>query len=330
MCTCIQKSRVPAGALGNFNYIFTCTQDDGTTKDFKVTEANDNAAKLQAEIECELSKSFAVVKAIRHFDSRGNFFTGFNHPDMNIPGHEILVRSRDKVYSFHKDDILSKTKLPNDMTSVEVRNGAVGYLSTAFKVGAEELSFLDITDKVEAPLTAPKLTDPRHANQVDIDAVAMTHPPAKSLASVAAHWTVRPLTTTKPHGGCSLGLTPGENNCAHYLSDAFIGAGYTELIRKNSEGKGIFGVWCDTVTPPGKYNENARPIRAVQMKAWFDSKAIRRETTIQSGNGFWAVYQQDPSSALGHVLLYDSNNRIAYGTGDGGYWDWDEQSFYQW
>jgi hypothetical protein len=48
-----QTSKVPAGPLGNFNYEFECECRPGKTTTLKVTAANDNAAKLLAEGECD-------------------------------------------------------------------------------------------------------------------------------------------------------------------------------------------------------------------------------------------------------------------------------------
>ena len=77
MCTCKQKSKKPAGSPGNFNYVFTCTTDDGTTKEVKITSGNDNEAKQLAELECDdvkISKKRSRVKAIH--PSPTNFHLG--------------------------------------------------------------------------------------------------------------------------------------------------------------------------------------------------------------------------------------------------------------
>lgn len=321
MCICKQKSKKPAGTPGNFNYVFTCTKDDGTTKEIKVTAGNDNEAKQLAELECDESKTFALLKTIRNLDLKGSFFTGFKHPDNNIQGHILLITSREKIYSFHRDDILSESKLPNGMVSLEIRTGAIGYLSSPFLVGNEAVNFQNITDRLVASPIKSKKGTPKLAIKKDIENLKKLNPLARTLASVATYWTM-------PDGGCALGSTP-PNNCAHYLSDAFIKAGYTELLRKNSEGRGIFTQWCDTTTPPHRYNENARPIRALDMKNWFNSMATKKATAKQSGSGFWAVYQERQSDGQGHVLLYDSDKDIVYGTGGIGYWTW-KQFFYQW
>lgn len=52
MCTCKLKSKKPAGGAGNFNYVFSCTDPNGTIKEIKIVAANDNEAKSLAELEC--------------------------------------------------------------------------------------------------------------------------------------------------------------------------------------------------------------------------------------------------------------------------------------
>ncbi|MCE7070884.1 hypothetical protein LZG74_11255 [Dyadobacter sp. CY327] len=321
MCTCKQKSKKPAGTPGNFNYVFSCTNDDGTKTEIKVTAGNDNEAKQLAELECDESKSFGLLKTIRDLDLKGVVYTGFMFPDNNVPGHVLLVAAKDKVYSFNKNDILSEVKLPTGMFSLEIRNGSAGYLSSPFIVGSSTVNFQNITDHLVTATPKPQKGDPRLATNKDISALKKLKPLARTIASAAANWTM-------PNGVCTLGSTP-PNNCAHYLSDAFIKAGYSELIRKNSEGGGIFTQWCDTITPPYQYKENARPIRALDMKNWFNSISTKRETTKQSGRGFWAVYQKRQSDGQEHVLIYDSDNDVVYGTGGIGYWTW-SQFFYQW
>lgn len=153
------------------------------------------------------------------------------------------------------------------------------------------------------------------ANNEDVLELLNEAPPAKSLKSVAAHWTE------------SCGLKDSEeNNCAHYLSDAFIRAGYADL-QKSSNNK-HFTEWCDW--DQQKKSPEARPIRAKEMWAWFKSMATKKKTIKPKNEGFWAVFQWDKSYSGGHVLLYDSDKKKAYGTGQGAYWSWSHHYFYQW
>ncbi|MEO6550844.1 MAG: hypothetical protein ABIN94_22770 [Ferruginibacter sp.] len=317
-----QKSKRPAGAPGNFNYVFTCTKNDGTKTEFKLTAGNDNEAKHLAKVECQESKAGQFLKMISTIDQHinGQSYLGFKYPDNNFTGHILLVESKDAIYSFNQNDITKETTLPDGKVSLEIRKGSVAYRCNLLIVGKEELSFQNITDNLLPPLPVYKKGDPKPANKNDIAKIKKLNPLARTLASVAANWTM-------PNGGCALGNTP-PNNCAHYLSDAFIKAGYTELLKRNGEGQGIFFHWCDIVTPPNTVNPEARPIRAKQMWEWFKTMATISQTTKPANSGFWAVFQADAVYPTGHVLLYDSNNRKIYGTGV--YWDWAEQYFYQW
>ena len=94
------------------------------------------------------------------------------------------------------------------------------------------------------------------------------------------------------------------NNCAHYLSNAFINAGYSDLDGGTGANWRIVNGFC--VCPAG------RPIRAKEMRDWFS-----RTFSEQSGpptNGYTAVYQERPSNGRGHVLIqkYSEGNRDGY------------------
>jgi hypothetical protein len=88
------------------------------------------------------------------------------------------------------------------------------------------------------------------------------------------------------------------NNCAHFLSNAFIDAGYTELTS--------FGARCS-----GK-----RPIRAGEMWTWFQTKATESSRAVQHGTGWWALFMVDERQYWGgHVAILDSDTWHFYGTG---------------
>lgn len=102
------------------------------------------------------------------------------------------------------------------------------------------------------------------------------------------------------------------NNCAHYLSNAFIRAGYTELLDAPA---------IETRCTAG------RPIRAQDMLRWFQHRAERFHSGIPpKGTGLWAGYQEKPNRR--HVLLYDADTGRYYGTDHCK--DWPVQWFYQW
>jgi len=124
-----------------------------------------------------------------------------------------------------------------------------------------------------------------------------------SLAGVGAAW------SNSCEGGDRY-----DNNCAHFLSDAFIRAGFTELLPPNSH----INARC-----PSK-----RPIRARDMWNWFQWKATRTSRTIEKNTGWWAVFQLNEKAYWGgHVAVLDSGTGTYYGTG--WYPNWD-QYLYQW
>jgi hypothetical protein len=114
----------------------------------------------------------------------------------------------------------------------------------------------------------------------------------------------------KYYNGCTCGTTY-VNNCAHFLSNAFILAGYAELLRSP-----LITAKC----PHG------RPIRAQDMLRWFQAKQSGFSgARVQRNTGIWATYQEKPGWQ--HVVVINSNAWLYYGTGD--YWDWPVQWNYR-
>lgn len=90
------------------------------------------------------------------------------------------------------------------------------------------------------------------------------------------------------------------NNCAHYLSNAFILAGYSDLLTSP-----IITARCP----------HRRPIRAQDMLRWFQAKQSGYHgARIQRNTGIWATYQETPGSQ--HVVVIDTDRWLYYGTGD--------------
>jgi hypothetical protein len=123
-------------------------------------------------------------------------------------------------------------------------------------------------------------------------------------------------------GSCDCGESLG-NNCAHYLSDALIRAGYGEL----DGGKG------------GLYRrrngrivcKSGRPVRAKEMRDWFASKAIDTRTNEPEADipdGYWAVYQERARDGQGHVLLHHHTGGSYSYRGTGDYPTWRTQIHY--
>lgn len=114
---------------------------------------------------------------------------------------------------------------------------------------------------------------------------------------------------TPDHKGSCVGGDRFENNCAHFLSDAFIRAGYTELLPSNPH--------INARCAPAK-----RPIRARDMWSWFQSKAVRTSRTPTKNTGMWAVFQLNEDLYWGgHVVILDSDQWVFYGTAWYGNWD---------
>lgn len=130
-------------------------------------------------------------------------------------------------------------------------------------------------------------------------------------------------------GGQPLSCCNGEkqyrNNCAHYLSDALIRAGFRELLTESYLYK------CDK--RDCKAPLNRRPIRAREMWRWFQEKAKKKHEKIQwddipKNSGWWAVFQLlEREYWGGHVIILDTDNWEYYGTCS--YTDWN-QYLYQW
>ncbi|VXC65663.1 hypothetical protein [Pseudomonas sp. 9Ag] len=98
------------------------------------------------------------------------------------------------------------------------------------------------------------------------------------------------------------------NNCAHYLSDALIDAGFSDL----SSAHACVTHRCGT---PDCTSGGKRPTRAKDMRCWFLEKDGSPVSSVQRGTGFYAVYQERQSDGQGHVVILDSGTWKFYGTG---------------
>ena len=108
-----------------------------------------------------------------------------------------------------------------------------------------------------------------------------------------------------------------DNNCAHYLSNAMILGGFSEINGGNGANFRIVNGFCVC--------RSGRPVRAKEMRDWFGRKWTYHSTPPT--NGICLVYQE--SSGQGHVLLkkYQDGRSIGHaGTGD--YPSWPIQQYY--
>jgi hypothetical protein len=136
-----------------------------------------------------------------------------------------------------------------------------------------------------------------------------------------------------------------KHNCAHYLSNAFVKAGYFDLTQPHP----FVNARCQRTGDddfPGCDPSAKRIIRAKELEKWFQHKARRtkelsqtRGDTVQErfaaikGTGLWAVFQRDTESGGypgGHACIIDTDTWRYYGTGTDGYWYWKIQHCYQW
>jgi hypothetical protein len=126
---------------------------------------------------------------------------------------------------------------------------------------------------------------------------------------------------------CIAKVSSYKNNCAHYLSDAFIRANYDDLSR--SHDCVTYRCGSPQCTSGGK-----RPVRAHDMNCWFLTKDSNPVTAVSRNSGFYSVFQKRKSDGQGHVVILDSNTWKFYGTGwfeagqpSPNYW---EHWYYQW
>lgn len=104
------------------------------------------------------------------------------------------------------------------------------------------------------------------------------------------------------------------NNCAHYLADAFIRAGYTDLKSTT------------LVTERCKCGAG-RAVRAQDLLKWFQAQSKTfHQGRPDPNTGYWAAYQEKPGDR--HVTLIDTATGKFYGTADCK--DWPIQWYYQW
>lgn len=161
-------------------------------------------------------------------------------------------------------------------------------------------------EDVAPPISIAVLADPQVMTGPHTGPLDLARPGARALGPVAQSWTKSCV------GGDAF-----PNNCAHFLSDAFIKAGFADLANNNPH----IHARCPA---PAK-----RPIRAADMNAWFASKATTTRTSVAKNTGWWAVFQHDTAHyCCGHVLLLDSDAWRVYGTGWFG--TWANQTLYQW
>ncbi|MBD5799860.1 hypothetical protein BHU24_25140 [Bacillus pseudomycoides] len=103
-----------------------------------------------------------------------------------------------------------------------------------------------------------------------------------------------------------------DNNCAHFLSNALIKAGF----RMPSSG-----AKC----------RSGRMIRAKELRQWVRSipGVILKADHNSISSGYWFVYQERASDGQGHVCIHLESPEEYYWAGTGNYPDWELQEHYK-
>jgi hypothetical protein len=234
-------------------------------------------------------------------------YEGFLTDDKNIPNHKLLVESQNSFYSFNETDIIRIEEFGDNKVKIWVRNGAKAFRSSLFTTGISnltEIPFLVGMEDIKPPVPIFDPNAPLLSTEADIELfISKSDMSIMNLNSAYSLY----------NGRCVRGDSY-PNNCAHFLSDAFLRAGYNELLPNNPH----INARCPS----------QRPIRARDMWSWFRAKARRTSNTPTRNTGTWAVFQLNESEYWGgHVCILDSNAWKYNGTGWFPNWN---QYLYQW
>jgi hypothetical protein len=121
---------------------------------------------------------------------------------------------------------------------------------------------------------------------------------------------------------CNCGEDLG-NNCAHYLSDAFIRSGYAGAL-DGGTGARYRRFNGRIVCRAG------RPVRAKEFRDWFSSRASSTQDGEPTGAGHWAVYQERRRDGQGHVNIHAHTDGTYDWRGTTDLPTWRTQTHYSW
>jgi hypothetical protein len=197
----------------------------------------------------EDSNAPLLEEVLRRQQQRANcdLFVGEVLPDRNFAKRLLIVSNPDTFYSVNVDDIIER-EITGATQRVWVRHGSTVWRCTRSSERKGQYGLgLDLPMEWMAP-PAPRLLagDPQVGTAVD----------QQSLSTGTTIEGAAKLFANSCAGGDSY-----DNNCAHYLSDAFIRAGFSDLRNAND----CTNARCSTAAK--------RPIRARDMWCWFKSKA---------------------------------------------------------
>jgi lysozyme family protein len=142
-------------------------------------------------------------------------YTGVKLPDQNFVGRFLIVGDDNSFYSFRNEDLLREDTAGGGLVRVWIRAGATAWRSYASeatgRLGAEARISVDMED-IEPPPMDQVPGMPRPATEDDRRLLRDVE--SRTIAAAASMYS----------GGC-VGGDRYQNNCAHFLSDAFIRAG---------------------------------------------------------------------------------------------------------
>src|SRR5262249_48840891 len=143
-------------------------------------------------------------------------FGGAKLPDLNFPGNILIVESSRSFYSFRNSDIVDEDTSNGLNVRVWVKNRAQAWCSNRVTIGDSTPLRAPLVNR-EASREPPSFYVPGipwGARDGDRKTLGALPPPLRTIAAAAAAYT----------GRC-VGGDHYDNNCAHFLSDAFIRAG---------------------------------------------------------------------------------------------------------
>lgn len=256
--------------------------------------------------------SGSLVSALAVFDRRKDCvpFAGITAPDANIPGNILVVSGTNEFHSFREEDILDREPIDERSSRLWVRAGAQAWRSSAIEIAGmpQMRETLVGMEGLPPPSVPPVPGMPEEASASHRTRLLSLALERKTIAGAAATY----------NGTCA-GGDQYANNCAHFLSDAFIRAGYEELLPGGSAG-GFATARCGTSAK--------RVIRARDMWHWFQSRATATATQLERNSGLWAVFQlKEQVYWGGHVVIVDTDTWTYHGTGC--YFGWDQHA-YKW
>jgi hypothetical protein len=221
-------------------------------------------------------------------------------PDRNFDDHILIVSDRDTYYSVPRDIILETEPVGPTTFRLFVRRGGSIWRATRTSLSSQNSASMFAVEMFEPP---PKVrvipSDPHEGTSQDQQKLT----DGRTIEGAAK------LYSSECAGGDEYA-----NNCAHFLSDAFIRAGFTDLGNSHT----CISARCGTLAK--------RPIRARDMRCWFEAMSTSTGGAVKRNTGIWAVFQLKESDYWGgHVAIVDSDSWKFYGTG--WYNDWDQHSF---